>query len=284
MTLPITFRRIRIRRVKVSRGQFVGALEVVDSRYQLVYERTMAVLGGDLRVASVTLTGSVADGTADQWSDLDLVVVTQADDYDAFLADWPTWLAAITPTVFARTPLAPFIINAVTADGLTVDFVVYKAEEPTYPSFGQQYTVGFSRFTEVGGALEYAVAEQLRGLTGPFISLVQRDEHLRYLSGVPHLLGLLTAVFLAETGGAPPAKHWNRSFTEEQRAAVGGLPGLRATRDDVIAWGLGLAELLVTRARPLYETYSLVWPTELAAVAVTRIRENFGIDTSAWLY
>ena len=48
------------------------------------------------RVLSARPTGSVADGTADQW------------------------VAAITPTVFARTPLAPFIINTVTAEGLTV--------------------------------------------------------------------------------------------------------------------------------------------------------------------
>ena len=28
-----------------------------------------------------------------------------ADGFDDLLADWPTWLAQITPTVFARTPL-----------------------------------------------------------------------------------------------------------------------------------------------------------------------------------
>ena len=37
-------------------------------------------------------------------------------------------------------------------------------------------------------------------MNGPFISLLEREEHLRHLTGVPHLLGLLTTVFLAETG------------------------------------------------------------------------------------
>ena len=113
-----------------------------------------------------------------------------------------------------------------------------------------------SPFADLADALEYAVLEQLRGLTGPFISLLQRDEHLRHLTGVPHLLGLLTTVFLAETG-VPPGKHWNRTFTEEQRAAVAASPPVSATREGVVAFGLGLAELVVTRARPLSPAYEL---------------------------
>jgi hypothetical protein len=46
----------------------------------------------------------------------------------------------------------------------------------------------------------------LRGLTGPFMSLIQREEHMRHLTGVPHILGLLTTVFPAETGSRLPAK------------------------------------------------------------------------------
>jgi hypothetical protein len=75
------------------------------------------------------------------------------------------------------------------------------------------YAVGMTsrtRFDDIRDALEYAVAEQLRCLAGPFISLIQRGEHLRHLSGIPHVLGLLMTVFLAETGLAPPTvKLWN---------------------------------------------------------------------------
>ena len=126
-----------------------------------------------------------------------------------------------------------------------------------------RYAVGLlsaRRSTTSATALEYAVAEQLRGMTGPFISLLEREEHLRHLTGVPHLLGLLTTVFLAETGAVPPGKHWNGTYTEEQRAAVAALPPVSATREGLIAFGLGLAELLVTRARPLFPRYDLEWP------------------------
>ena len=270
----------------------MGGFEVVDPRYRTIYERSVEVLGNDARVASVEVGGSIASGTADQWSDLDLEVIAHADDHAALVADWPVWLDAITATVFARTPIAPFIVNAVTDEGLTLDIAIFAGEKPNWNPPGKtpaepRYTVGMlshQSFTDVGAALDYAVAEQLRGMAGPFISLVERDEHMRHLAGVPHLLGLLTTVFLAETGALPPAKHWNRTYTEEQRDAVAALPPAAATRDAIVAFGLGVAELVITRARPLYPRYELTWPAELARVVADRVDETLAIDTRQWLH
>ena len=265
----------------------MGGLDELDPRYGPLYERVRSVLDADERVKDVVIAGSVAAGNADRWSDLDLQVIAQPDRYDELLAEWPQWLAAITPTVFARTPIAPFVINTVTDQGLTLDVAIYAGQPPTFPSPTGEYTVGMlsgQRFADVADALAYAVAEQLRGLAGPFITLLQRDEHVRHLSGIPHLLGLLTAVFLAETGAPPPGKLLNRTLTEEQRAAVAALPPARATREDVIAFGLALAELVVTRGRPLHEVYGRPWPADLARVAANRLRDVLGIETSAWLH
>jgi hypothetical protein len=264
----------------------MGRLDVIDGRFVDVWERARTVLDPDERVRSVELGGSVAAGTADEWSDLDLQVIAHADRYDELLADWPRWLEAITPTVFARTPIAPFIVNAVTAEGLTLDIVIFKGEAMTFPP-PSEYVVGMlstARFTDVAEALEYAVAEQLRGMAGPFVSLVRRGEHLRHLAGVPHLLGLLTTVFLAELGAPPPGKHWNLTFTAEQLAVVAALPPVSATHDGIVAFGLAVAELVVRQARPLFARYDLDWPTPLAQVTARRVHDQLGIDTTSWLF
>ncbi len=264
----------------------MGHFEVADPKYEALYARTLDVLRADSRVHEVRLSGSLADGSADRWSDLDVAIIAHPDHHASFLADWPVWLRSITPTVFARTPLAPFIINAVTSDGLTFDLAVWSgaAFEPPPSS---QYVVGALssvRFDNVGDALEYAVAEQLRGLAGPFVSLVQRGEHVRHMTGVPHLLGLLTTVFLAESGQPQPGKRWNHALTPEQREAIANLPAVRATREDVMAFGLATAELVVRRARPMFDRFGLAWPHELAAVAADRLRAELGLETTAWLY
>lgn len=263
----------------------MGGIDVIDPRYAVLFARAQQVLADDQRVRSVVPGGSVGAGTADRWSDLDLAIATEPERHQDFLGDWPTWLQRITPTVFARTPIAPFIINTVTDQGLTLDLVVHSGEVPIFrPPAG--YPVGFasSRFETIGPALEYAVVEQLRGLAGPFVSLIQREEHLRHLTGVPHVIGLLCTVFLAETGKEPPRKTWNATYTEEQREAAAALPAARATREDMIAFGLGVARQIVDRARPLFAEHDLDWPTGLARVASARLRDELGLDTAEWLH
>jgi hypothetical protein len=261
-------------------------LEVIDERFTPIYERATAVLGGDDRVAALEIGGSVGAGTADRWSDLDLQIVAEPDTFDELLAEWPQWLDAITPTVFARTPIAPFVINTVTVEGLTLDLSVWRGEVPTFtpPTDHAVGMLSSLRFASVDDALEYAVAEQLRGMAGPFISLLQRDEHLRHLTGVSHLVGLLTTVFVAELHAPPPGKHWNETFTDEQRAAVAELPPVAATRVALIDFGVALARLLVTRARPLFVDRGIEWPAALASVVADRVDECLGIDTREWLF
>jgi predicted nucleotidyltransferase len=263
----------------------MGGIEAIDPRYGPLLEQTRKVLGEDDRVRSVAVGGSVGAGTADRWSDLDLAIVTDPEHHDDFIREWPVWVGRITPTVFARTPIAPFIVNTVTEEGLTVDFVIWSGEAPVFRS-PTGYAVGMissARFDDIRDALEYAVAEQLRGLAGPFISLIKRGEHVKHLTGVPHLVGLLTTVFLAETGNAPPTKLWNPAYTDEQLRAVATLPPIRATADDLTAFGLGVARLVVERGRPLFQQHDLVWPAGLARVAAVRIHDNLGIDTTEWL-
>jgi Nucleotidyltransferase domain len=270
----------------VTERRAVSGFDVVDPRYLELYERACSVLRSDPRVERVELSGSIAAGSADRWSDLDLAIFVRDDQLDGFLAEWPSWVAAITPTVFARTPIAPSIVNTVTDEGLTFDLVIRSTTDRRVPPQGGGYTVGMLsrlRFDRLSDALEYAVAEQLRGLAGPFISLVQREEHLRHLTGAPHVLGLLTTVFLAETGSGPPGKLWNETFTPEQRATVAGLPPVGATREAIVAFGIEVARLVVTRARPLYPRYGLEWPAPLAAVAAGRLADCLDIDVSEWM-
>lgn len=261
-----------------------GGLEIVDQRYVELYRRTQEVLGVDPRVKAVELSGSLARGTADRWSDLDLKIITTPEGYDSFLSDWKVWVTGITPTVFARRPIAPFIINTLTPEGLTLDMAVYSGEAP--PTLPSRYSVGLlssGQFDDLGDALEYALEEQLRGLAGPFITLIQRNEHLRHLTGISHILGLLTTVFLAENGSPPPAKQWNQSFTSEQRDTVAALPPVSATREGMLSFGLAVAELVVTRARPLYSRYDRRWPNDLAQVAADRLEGELGLAVRGWL-
>jgi Nucleotidyltransferase domain len=258
--------------------------DAVDTRYRRLFEAAGSVLSADPRVISVEPGGSIAAGTADRWSDLDLVVVATDDGFDSLVAEWPAWVASITPTVFARTPVAPSLINTVTAEGLTFDIAIHKGSVFEFPRPEGWFAAGLHH-DSLDDALEHTIVELLRGMCGPFVSLVQRDEHLRHVSiGLPHLLGLLTTVFLAELDAPMPVKLWSEVYTDEQLDLVASLPPLRAERESVIAFGLALAETTLTRARPEFARRAMEWPSAFAATTARRVREALTVDCSAWLY
>lgn len=266
----------------------MGGFEVVDPRFRELHDRAVEVLSADERVAEVRVGGSIAHGTADEWSDLDLTVVAVEGHQEALAAAHPSWLDDIGDFAWARSPLAPWIINTVTHDGLTFDIAIYDGEAPPEgPLRPPGYFVGMMSphpFPDIAPALEYAMEERFRGLAGPFVSLLQRGEHVRHLQGVGHALALLLIVFLAETGAAPPAKHLNVALTDEQRDAVAQLPPVAATRDSLIGFELAIAGLMVTRARPLYPQLDLEWPAQLIDVAARRIEKCLGVTRPGWMH
>ncbi len=257
----------------------MGGSEAVDARYAGLHRRAMEVLLADERVVDVEVHGSIATGTADKWSDLDLKVIVRESDVRSFLGDWQQWLAAITPTVFADRPIAPFIVNAVTADGLTFDLSVWADTAAAWdPQDG--FTVGLlsgRRYDNYPDAVAYAVREQLRGLAGPLIKFLQRGQHISHFTGLGHTIGLLTTVLLAETDtrvdGGRPAD----ALSTEQRWVIANLPAVQPTFQSLLACEFAIANEVLTRGRRLIAGYGLEWPSAFEAVAVKNLRERLGV-------
>jgi predicted nucleotidyltransferase len=257
----------------------------VDPRYRQLYARALDVFGADDRVARVEVSGSIADGTADEWSDLDLKVIVRDDAIGAFLDEWRDWMNKITPTVLLDRPIAPFIVNAVTDGGLTFDVSVWTESAPEWtPPPG--FTVGFvsgRRFENHADAITYAVEERLRGLAGPGIRLAKRGDFVLHLATLGHTIGLLMEVLLAEVDAVPEdPRHPERYLTPEQRAVFTSLPPVTPTYDGLLNFEMALARETLTRARPLFDRFGLEWPTALEAVAARNVRDHLGLEFD-WL-
>ena len=261
-------------------GRHVGRREVTP-QYADLYRRACEVLAADPRVVRAELSGSQADGTADEWSDLDLKVIVRDDAIGPFLEEWRDWMGKITPTVLLDRPIAPFIINTVTDAGLTFDVSVWAESAPEWtppPGFSVGMMSG-RRFTDYGEAVAYAVQERLRCLAGPGIRFTKRGDHVSHIGGLGHTMGLLMTVLLAESGVVPDdARYPERSLTDEQRAVFASLPPVTATYASLVDFEMALARETLTRARPLLPD----WPTALESVAARKVREHLGL-TFDWL-
>ena len=67
-------------------------------QFQLI-EAARAVLARDARVIAAWVGGSIAEGTADRWSDVDLRLATTKSDHAEVMAAMPATLAAIHPVL-----------------------------------------------------------------------------------------------------------------------------------------------------------------------------------------
>lgn len=105
--------------------QVSSALAPLPTAYHGHLHRLVEVVEPDERIRGLWLSGSIARGTADPGSDLDLVLAIADDAFDEFIADWRGWLATVTSTLLAKDiPGSRLILYALTEDMCRIDAVV----------------------------------------------------------------------------------------------------------------------------------------------------------------
>src|SRR5690242_4907314 len=101
------------------------ALAPLPEAYHRLYERVVAVCEPDTRIRGLWLSGSLARGSADAGSDLDLLLAVSDADYEDFIADWRSWLDKVTPTLLAiEIPRSKLIFTALTDEICRIDAVI----------------------------------------------------------------------------------------------------------------------------------------------------------------
>lgn len=253
------------------------ALERLLPGYGPLFDRAVEVLNGDERVRAVWVSGSLARGTADAASDLDLLVAVRDEDHEAFAAVWPEWLAAITPTLIARPlPFAPGSFYSVTPGRERLDVVVEPVRWLADTLFRNRLVV-FDRddldaivpTTELNpgpsaGTVAHLVEEFFRDY-GTFDVVVVREDWLLGIEACNLVRGLLYQVFIEANAPLPMmgVKRWSDRLTDDQRAVLEGLPGVTADRESVMAAHEATAAAFVAAARPVCAMLGVPWPTEL---------------------
>src|SRR5262245_38533175 len=92
--------------------------------------RIKTTLQTDPRVRALFLSGSFGDGTADQYSDVDLLVVTDHGGQEEFLCSWLAILSTILEVVFWQRPFPGVpLLNAISSEWLRCDLLVLDRDQ-----------------------------------------------------------------------------------------------------------------------------------------------------------
>lgn len=262
-------------------GHYLGM--GLSSEQSRVLERLVAVLEAVEGVDAIWLSGSLAAGEGDEFSDLDLHVATRAPAAE----DW-TAIARTAGAVFARLSRGA-LLNAVTEEGFRFDLVIHASAE-----LDQGVRGPVSSLRDRRGILAHAPRLESRHAVEPEEVLASVEEFLRSLlllsvvgpreewlsaeAGSLWMLNLLTKLMLAENGdaGGGSALRLSRRLTDEQKAVLHRLPPLASGRASVVGFQLALARDFLPRGRRLCDRLGVAYPARFERTVRRRLSGVLG--------
>jgi len=243
-------------------------------------------------IRALFLSGSYSNGFADQYSDIDFVLVANSGASDEVAALWRKAVSLTGEIVlwWDRTT-RPVLINAITDDWTRLDALILKPDQmgrqtqdslkPLFDHDGIFTTLAAT--SETNGPnlakLKYQFEEFIR-ILGLLHLAAGRKEYINGVLGVFHLRNLLVELLIEETG-APHrggALHLNRLITDAQKDLLTSLPPAVPTRDAMISAHLTYARAYLPRARKLARKWGIEWPERFEAATWTQLNKSLAIS------
>lgn len=256
------------------------ALAPLPEPYHRLYDRVLAVCEPDDRIRGLWLSGSLARGSADAGSDLDLLVALDDDVYEDFVGDWRGWLDTVTPTLLAkRIPAEKLIFTALTPRMCRIDATFERVGELPESPFRTRVSV-IDR-DHLGSRVPRRVdgpgpdPDKISGIISEFwriqaifpFMINDRKDLLVARSGVNASAQLLYDVFVEANQPLPPmgVKQFSSRLTADQRKVLESLPAFGCDADSMITADLWVTDAMATHGRAAAEQVGADYPEELGA-------------------
>lgn len=247
--------------------------------------KMQTALENDRRIQAAWLTGSIGRGNADRYSDIDINLLVDATQLDAFRKDAQQWLNELSPLVLFRWMFNDRMANALTANGLRIDLWLH-TDVPTLDEsrvkvlLNRENALQFGATTPApdSNALKNRLLDQIRefwrciSLTP---SVVGRGERLVGVFGLGIEVTILTDVIIGGYGIARDSgvKRLNPFLPDglrqrlEEAVAMDGL-----TDNGLLQAHMALAGIMQDEGRKIAERHGFDYPSdvETAALAYTK--------------
>ena len=256
---------------------------------QALLDQLLAALAADRRVRSAWLSGSLARGGGDRWSDVDVTVVVDQPDLPAVIAAFRTSRPDLPEQVFRQ------LVHGRIVSSITPDWDRFDLSFLTPAEFAVQDGTGLRRLlgeddpppprepgADTGApARVAAIVHEFIRVLGLLPVAVGREEWLAAQQGY-ELLRKMAVDLILEANGVPPgargAKRLNAYLRPEQRAALEAIVPPAASGETIIAANRQIARLFFAHARPLADRLELEWPAAFEAATRTRLHADLGLE------
>lgn len=254
-----------------------AALAALVPSYRPIFDRLLSVSEADNRIRALWLSGSLAKGTADSGSDLDILLAIADGDYEEFVAHWPQWLAAITPTLLARELPSRRGFYSTTAGCERVDVVYEPASAVPASPHRYRFVIfdrdGLDAAVPPPGPVPGPDPERLRQIAEEFFRVEaiapamidHRRDYLLVAGGVHDMQVMLYRLFVECNQPQPPmgVKQWSARLTARQREILTALPVARPERESVVTALHAVVTAMRTEGRAAATACGCDWPVDL---------------------
>jgi predicted nucleotidyltransferase len=251
----------------------MNEIQILDAGYAPLFNAIVAWAGEQDAIRALLISGSVAKGSADAYSDLDFVVVTHKSAIEGLMEDVHRIIDDVEPVIIEnRLPPGRASVLSVVTDGWhRIDLAF---GDPDSGILQQALIPVFDPDTLFDGVPDANVlapvdADQVVALSKEFLRVLglsavvhgRKDAHTAH-DGSNLLRNMLIELFLME----PPrrtrssAKKTLPLLTLEQQEVLKSLPPLADNLEMLVVFDSALAEVFLLRARRLIESIGGVWP------------------------
>lgn len=243
-------------------------------------------------IRALYLSGSFGNGMADDYSDIDFILVANEGATDAVAE---VWRQAVNKTgkivLWWDRTTVPVLINAITEDWTRTDVIILKPDQVGSHSKASLEPL-FDHDNIYDGLADFAPKrqpniKQFRYQVEDFIRILGllhlaagREEYINGVLGVFHLRSKLVDLLIEETdapnrGGA---LHLNRLISQEQKDLLSSLPPAIPNRDAMISAHLAYAKAYLPRARLRAARLGMEWPERFEAATWERLGDALSIE------
>jgi hypothetical protein len=259
-----------------------------------VIERLREIVALDKRVLAAWIAGSFANGTADEYSDVDLHLLVEDSRLEEFGQQWPDLIHQIGPTVMDR-PIGRVVGGySIMPDWLHLDVVCHPVS-----TFDPAKLLGCLPLVDRNGLLPAGPSPGPSPYGEPYFPADVVDFYYYLLGNLVVVLGRgelnlasngsimrrdigLVPIMLAENGvrKTDGNKRLYPYLADEQRAFLEALPPVAADRDLIIAFDALVAAEVSRRGRALARRTGARWPAEFEQATLDYLRRELAMDVA----
>lgn len=262
-----------------------------NAAQQALIDAATHALSADPRIDSVWLSGSLASGEGDDWSDVDLVAVAAQEALPQVVVAYGADLSAIARTVNIHTVFGR-VVSAVRDDWERFDILFLTPTElkarpaasltPLFTRDGVEKPEGETPPPRPASAaeIEGVVREFLRILGLLPVALGRRD-HVIAVDGAMLLRTMLVDLMLAENGRGRSERSVKRvpqMLNAEQTGLIEALPSLAANRNSLLAFNRAIAGVFLPRAKALAKRDGVAWPEAFEAATRAHLKRTLDLE------